>query len=249
MSILYQPSGRAGEYACWAANLYRGCSHGCVYCYAAAMARRFRPGQDFTHVEPRPGAIAQLERDVARLAHRVDAPVQLAFTTDPYVPLDADLHLTRQAIRVLHAGGLAVQILTKAGDLATRDFDLLTERDWFGVSLTLRDEHQSREWEPHAALPAARIAALAAARQAGLRTWVSCEPVIDPAQTLALIAQVAPIVDYIAVGKLNGHPHARTIDWVAVANEVQALLDALGVRSRLKQDLRCLLPDHDGGDG
>jgi hypothetical protein len=69
------------------------------------------------------------------------------------------------------------------------------------------------------------------------------------AQTLALIAQVAPLADHIAVGKLNGHPHARTIDWVAFAHAVQTLLDDLGVRSRLKQDLRCLLPDHDGGHG
>jgi DNA repair photolyase len=240
--VLYQPTGRAGEYSAWAVNLFKGCPHGCAYCFAAGMARRFDTSRDFSQVEARPDVLRQLERDVVRLAERITTPVLLSFTCDCYSPhfTDEQRAVTRQAIGILKGGGLRVQILTKAGLAATGDFDLLGTADSVAASLTLLDEQDSQAWEPGAAAPAERIALLRAAKARGLTTWASLEPVIEPEQTLSIIRTTAAerIIDYYAVGKLNHHQHASTINWRAFAREVHDLLETLGVSYRLKDDLQ-----------
>jgi DNA repair photolyase len=87
---------------------------------------------------------------------------------------------------------------------------------------------------------AERIALLRAAKARGLMTWASLEPVIDPEQTLSIIRTTAAerIIDHYAVGKLNHHQHASTINWRAFAREVRDLLETLGVSYRLKDDLQ-----------
>ncbi len=235
--MIYEPQGRAGEYAELAANLYRGCPHGCLYCYAPAATRTSRTA--FAEVRPRKDALGQLERDAKRL--RFDSrEVLLSFTCDPYPPLDDELQLTRRAIGILHAHGLAVNVLSKAGLRCTRDFDLLAEspRSRFGTSLTLRSKEASRVWEPGAAPPAERLAALQRARKLGIRTWASLEPVIDPQQTLSIIWEAAPWVDVFRIGKLNHHPHASRIDWPEFRRRAAELCERLGVHYALKADLK-----------
>lgn len=151
MSVIYEPRGRAREYAALAANLYAGCEHGCVYCYAPSAVRRAR--DDFHGaVKPRKNILAGLEKDAERLAGSKDR-VLLSFTTDPYQPIEEELGITREAIKILHRHGLHVEILTKGGTRAARDFDLLMPGDAFATTLTFLDEDKSREWEPKAALP------------------------------------------------------------------------------------------------
>jgi len=250
--MIYETSGRAREYFELAANLYSGCEHACRYCYGAAVTRK-DPTEFFGRAVPRKGGegpleatLVELERDAFRLARNNETRhILLSFVTDPYQPAEAKFELTRRAIKILHKNGLAVAILTKGGWLATRDFDILTRADLFGTTLTFFDPKRSREWEPGAALPSMRIKSLEDAKARGIQTWVSLEPVIDPAESLALIEATAKFVDVFKVGTLNYQgklprelqAQVYRIDWKNFARNVVILLDRLGANYYIKCDL------------
>ena len=233
--VIYQPSGRAREYAPWAANLYSGCAHGCVYCYAPMVLRRereeFRAGG-----VPRANVLEQLARDAKKVPAGIK--VLLSFTTDPYQPCEEEYGITRKAIEILHAHGLQVEILTKGGRRAARDFDVLGGQDAFGSTLTFLSPEKSIEWEPNAALPEDRLAAIEEAHGRGIPVWVSLEPVIEPAETLAIVKATHKMVDLYKVGPLNHHPLTATVDWRAFGLQIISLFGELGCRYYLKEDLR-----------
>lgn len=236
MAIIYEPTGRAREYAPLAANLYSGCSHGCVYCFGPLSTRtdRFK-----FHAAPHPrkNVLAELRKDALARAGQA-TPVLLSFTTDHYQQLEADCGLTREAIQILHQAGIPVQILTKGGMRAAKDFDLLTQEDAFATTMTLLDPSQSLEWEPEAALPEDRIEAIRQTHALGIPTWVSLEPVIDPTQTLEIIRRTHDFVDLYKVGVLNYHPRAKEINWAQFGRDAIALLEEYGKEYIIKDDLQ-----------
>ena len=235
--VIYTPKGKAGEYSELAANLYTGCSHGCHYCYAPLVLHRDRI-QFHADVRPRTDILKKLEREAP--AHK-GREVFLCFTCDPYPP-EIDTFITREAIQILHKHEVGVNILTKGGVRILRDMDLFKLRpdlSRVGASLTFINYTDSLAYEPHAGLPVDRIHALRKAHEAGLRTWVSLEPIIDLKQTLELIKLTAPFVDHFKVGRLNYDPQAETIDWATVLKDVTSLLDELGADYYIKKDLAC----------
>jgi DNA repair photolyase len=243
MRLIYEPAGRAREYAPLALNLYTGCTHACRYCYAPAACRKDAAAFHAT-AEPRADIIKNLERELARRPNGPQSdgdypPVLLSFTSDPYQPA-AESGVTRRAIELLHEAGYPVHVLTKGGGRAVPDFDLLGqhEHDAFAATLTFTSAADATEWEPHAAPPNDRMLALCEAHARGIATWASLEPVIDPEQSLELIRQTHGYVDLFKVGTLNHHPHAKTIDWPDFARRARALLEELGARYYLKNDLR-----------
>ena len=120
-------------------------------------------------------------------------------------------------------------ILTKGGTKAAKDFDLYGPNDQFGVSLTFDNDVDSKQNEPGAALPADRVEALKKAHDHGIHTWVSLEPVLDPAQTLHLIEMSNDFVDLFWVGKLNHSTKGEAkIDWSKYRRDAEALLQKLG---------------------
>ena len=238
-TIIYSPTGRAAEYSPLAANLYRGCSHGCVYCYAPSATRRAR---DVFHNEPavRKNVMKQFEKDCIELAGD-PRPVLLSFTTDCYQQLDETERLTRRAIQLLHANNLQVSILTKGGKRSERDFDLLAahpELSSYGASLTFGMDAGSSKHEPNAASTSERIAALKKAHNMGIPTWVSLEPVWTPANTRVLIQMTHEFVDMFKVGKLNYHPQQKEVDWKFFATDIVDLLESLGADYYIKDDLK-----------
>lgn len=237
MKAIYETRGRAREYCELAINLYTGCEHRCIYCYGADVTHQDKKAFEY-EVKPRTGILDAIWRD-ARYYRRIGEvrPILMCFVTDPYQPLEAKGLITRQAIEILHDYKLRVAILTKAGQLAQRDFDLLGSSDAFATTLTLIDDGEPNIWEPNAGKTAERIANLQVAHNRGIGTWVSCEPVIYPAQTLALIEQTHKFVDMFKVGTMNYHPHGKTINWHKFARDVKALLDGLGCKYYLKKDL------------
>lgn len=246
--IIYEPAGRAHEYAPLAINLYRGCGHGCVYCFAPGVLYLDR--EKFQNeAAPRPNMIEKLKKDIPIAAATYvgyEKRVLLCFTTDPYSPIDEIHQLTRHAITILHENGFTVNILTKGGHRAERDFDLLGPKDQFAVTLTSLSEKKSLEWEPKAATPAERIASLRHAHELGIETWASLEPVLDPAEAIQIIRDTHEFVDLFKVGKLNYaeklpprfQPQVRGIDWSKFAHDVVAELERLGCRFYIKNDLR-----------
>ncbi len=248
MTMIYQPAGRAGEYAPWAANLYRGCPHGCKYpCYAAELSARqgWFPSVSAFHAQPKARwkALEEFRADALRAClEGRSLLVQLSFLTDPYQPLEAELGLTRAAIQALrdpaplnmfgtHTRHNA-QILTKAGELAMRDLDLLASwpGNLFGVSLTTLDSDKAAVWEPGAAPPRDRCAAAAAAHALGITTWGSFEPVLWPGDSLLAMEAMDKHLDCIAAGRLNHAAPPEPIDWGAYKREVLRLCTAQGRR-------------------
>jgi len=237
--VIYAPKGRAGEYAPLAVNLYRGCGHGCEYCYGPAST--FMDPKEFVNPTPRPGIIEKLQKDApiaAKTYEGEDKTVLLCFTCDPYQSINEIHQLTRQAIHILHASGFAVNILTKGGSRAINDLRLLQDGDSFATTLTFLDREKSSLWEPGAAEPIERINTMKVAHAMGIKTWVSLEPVLEPSETLEIIRQTHTFVDLFKVGKLNHHPLAGEIDWHKFAKDSIIALEEYGCQYYLKNDLR-----------
>jgi DNA repair photolyase len=230
--IIYQPKGRAGEYASWAANLYKGCSHGCTYCFSPLATHTDRQ-QFHAEVTPRPNIREKFLKDCKELKGS-GISVLFSFTCDPYTPLDSELRLTRWGIQQLHDHGMYVQILTKGKD-ATRDMDLMGPNDAFACTLTFIDPLDSVKWEPNAALPHQRMSALMEMHRRGIPTWASMEPCIDPKQTLELIERTLGYVDLYKLGTLNYVKNDT--DWKRFARDAVNLCERAGVKYLLKKDL------------
>jgi len=236
MSVIYEPRGKAREYSPLACNLYSGCEHGCVYCYAPAATRTDH--KQFIKAKPRNDIIENLEKDYQKWQGPKDH-VLLCFTCDPYQPIEDQYRITQKAIYMLNMHGFPVQILTKGGLRATRDFGILQKNpdNAFSVTLTLDDPELSKQWEPLAALPEERIESLKMAHSMGIKTWVSFEPVIDPEAVYRMIERTHLFVDLYKVGKLNYHPHAKTIDWKQFGFTVKTILENLNKPFYIKKDL------------
>ena len=165
-------------------NPYRGCEHGCIYCYARPTHAYLglSPGLDFeTRLFFKQGAAALLRKELGRKGY-ICKPIALGANTDPYQPIERTYRSTREILQVLHDCRHPVTITTKSS-LIERDLDLLTsmaQRELVEVqiSLTTLDNTLSRVLEPRATAPPRRLRALAALAEAGVPTRVLVAPVI-----------------------------------------------------------------------
>lgn len=243
-NVIYETKGKAREYCELSANLYRGCSSGCVYCYAPSATYRQR--EDFyNNVTPRNNILKQLEKDAVELQRSGETrSVLLSFTTDPYQKLDVKEKLTRNAIKILHSHNLKVTILTKGGRRSERDFDLLSSRpelSSYGVTLVFSDESLRQEIEPGAAPTQERITALEVAHCLGIHTWASFEPVWEAEQSLELMKEAIDYIDLFKIGKLNYHPQSKLVDWKQFAHDAIKLMKDNNKNYYIKDDLRKFL--------
>ncbi|MDR5651927.1 PA0069 family radical SAM protein [Ruixingdingia sedimenti] len=165
-------------------NPYRGCEHGCIYCFARPTHAwlNLSPGLDFeTRLVARPGIGAVLARELGRKGYRV-APVAIGTNTDPYQPIEADHRVMREVLEVLAAHDHPVAIVTK-GTLVERDLDLLAPMAAkglarVGVSVTTLDPAVARAMEPRAPAPARRLAVIARLAGAGVPVRAMVSPVV-----------------------------------------------------------------------
>jgi DNA repair photolyase len=171
-----------------ALNPYRGCEHGCIYCYARPghAYLGLSPGLDFeTRLVARPWAPAALAREFSAGGYR-PAPVMLGAVTDPYQPLERDRGITRALLEVLREFRHPVVVTTR-GTLIERDIDILSEMAAHGlaavgISVTTLDAGLARAMEPRAPAPARRLATMRRLAEAGVPVRVMASPVI-PALT------------------------------------------------------------------
>ena len=240
-NFIYAPAGQAGEYSPLAANPYRGCGHGCAYCYVPSVLRMDRKEFDAGAVL-RPNFMDGLRRDAQRYrAAGITEQVMLSFTSDPYHR--GDTSPTTRTLETLIEHGLGICTLTKGGTRALRDLALFRPtRDAFASTLTSLDERFSLKWERNAAVPADRIAALRAYHDAGVFTWVSLEPTLDIDASLAIVTETRGFVDLYKVGRVNYLPMTRTTDWGDYTARMLDRLNALGAAHYIKKDLQPFLP-------
>lgn len=115
-------------------------------------------------------------------------------------------------------------------------------RDAFASTLTSLDDAFSRKWERGAALPADRIDTLRRFHEAGIFTWVSLEPTLDTASSLAIIEHTHGFVDLFKIGRANYLPMTDTTDWKEYTLRILDLVNRLGVKHYIKRDLQPYLP-------
>lgn len=167
-----------------AVNPYRGCEHGCIYCYARPSHAwlGLSPGLDFeTRLLARPDVANVLERELGRKSYTVK-PMGLGTNTDPWQPIEAQYKATRAVLEVLNAWNHPVSITTR-GALIERDIDILADMASrglaeIGVTITTLDAGLARAMEPRAPTPARRLAILRKLSDAGVPTRLMMGPVI-----------------------------------------------------------------------
>ncbi len=165
-------------------NPYRGCEHGCVYCFARPTHAYLglSPGLDFeTRLVARPNAAELLRRELSARSYKV-ATIALGTNTDPYQPIEKKRKITRSCLKVLRDFQHPVGIVTK-GTLIERDLDILAPmaRNGLvrvGISLTTLDRDLSRRMEPRAPSPQRRLGMIRNLTEAGVPVRVMTSPVI-----------------------------------------------------------------------
>ena len=165
-------------------NPYRGCEHGCVYCYARPTHAflGLSPGLDFeSKLFVKPDAARLLERELRRPGYACRM-MALGTNTDPYQPIERTHKITRQILKVLAAFEHPVGIVTKSA-LVVRDIDILAPMAAKGLaqvmlSVTTLDRRIARRMEPRAATPGKRLAAVTALSQAGIPRGVMVAPIV-----------------------------------------------------------------------
>ena len=176
-------------------NAYRGCEHGCIYCYArpSHAFHDLSPGLDFeTKLFAKPDAAALLRAELGKRGYQ-PAPIAVGTNTDPYQPIEARYRLTRQVLEVCLETRHPVTITTKSARVV-RDIDLLAKLAKLNLtavslSVTSLDPKLSGLLEPRASAPAKRLDALEELAAAGVPAHVSVAPVI-PAITDEFIERI-----------------------------------------------------------
>jgi DNA repair photolyase len=191
-------------------NPYRGCEHGCIYCFARPTHAYLglSPGLDFeTRLTAKPDAPQVLERELGKKGYVPDV-LAIGTNTDPYQPIEARWRIMRRVLQVLSDWNHPVAIVTK-GAMIERDLDILSDMARrnlvsVGISVTSLDPSLSRKLEPRAPTPARRLAAIRALAQAGV-------PV------RAMVAPVIPVVtdrEMEAILAATAEAGARTASWI-----------------------------------
>lgn len=208
-------------------NPYRGCEHGCVYCFArpAHAYVNLSPGLDFeTRLFFKQDAAARLREEIARPRYRC-SPIALGTNTDPYQPIERRYRVTRGILELMLECDHPVSIVTKSA-LVLRDLDLLAglaRRNLVRVylSVTTLDDDLKRRMEPRTASPRARLAAVRGLARAGVPVGVMYAPVIPAINDHELEAVVeaaaragAGSVDYILL-RLPREVRDLFYEWLA----------------------------------
>jgi len=165
-------------------NPYRGCEHGCIYCFARPTHSfmGLSAGLDFeARLFAKPDVPKLLERELSRPDYKVRA-IAIGTNTDPYQPIEREWRIMRQILEVLHKANHPVAIVTKSA-LITRDLDILSDMSAkglakVGISVTTLDRKLARTMEPRASTPTKRLEAIKALNDAGVPTAVMVAPII-----------------------------------------------------------------------
>lgn len=159
-------------------NLYRGCQHGCIYCDSRSLC--YQINHVFEDIEVKENALELLEQALKR--KRKPCMIGTGSMTDPYIPLEEELRLTRGALELIRDYGFGVSVLTKSTRVL-RDLDLLVEinrraKAVVQMTLTTHDDRLCRILEPNVSVTSERVAALKAFREAGIPTVVWLDPIL-----------------------------------------------------------------------
>lgn len=182
-------------------NPYVGCSNGCRYCYATFMKR-------FTGHQEAWGSFVDVKVNAPEVLHRqmrkaAKGKVMISSVTDPYQPMEGKYRLTRQCLETLLHYQFPVDILTKS-PLVLRDIDLIKKFKQIevGITITTDDDAIKRIFETHAPPVEARIQALKALYENGIKTYAFIGPLL-PMNPKALSEKIGPYVHSVLIDRMN----------------------------------------------
>lgn len=217
-------------------NPYRGCSHACTYCYAPSVLREKRPWGKFVDVKLNlPSVLAK------EVASKEKGVVGISTVTDAYQPIEKKYEITRKCLEVLLKKNWPISIQTKS-DLVLRDLDLIEkfkEKD-VGFTITTLDDKARKRFEPHSSSTQARLNALKAITERGIKTWVFLGPIIPDllGDTLEeLMKKLSEIgVDHVLFDRLNlkpgmkGFSEYRGFDYKPIEAKIKELCKRYNIR-------------------
>ena len=159
-------------------NLYRGCLHGCIYCDSRSLC--YQINHPFEDIEVKENALPLLEK--ALKARKKPCMIGTGSMSDPYIPIEEDLRLTRGALELIEQYGFGATVLTKSTRVL-RDLDLLVKinektKAVVQMTLTTQDDALCRILEPNVSPTSQRVAALRTFRDAGIPTIVWLDPIL-----------------------------------------------------------------------
>lgn len=232
ISTIYKPSGKALEYGELALNIYNGCVHSCIYCFAPLVLKKDRQ-QFHASCTPRANIVEETKKYLAKHTEIKGQYIFICFTTDPF-PMGIDHEPTRQIIKAIHDSGNFVQVLTK-GILCDDDIRQLNENDILGITISC-DKEMAKIIEPNTIAPLDRLGQLGFIKSViDCKVFVSCEPVYEPQAIYDLITDY-DFIDEYKIGKLN---YAKSdIDWKAFGIECERLCKLHGRKYYIKESLR-----------
>lgn len=186
----------------WGMNLYRGCSHGCIYC--DSRSRCYQMKHDFEDIEVKENAIELLEDALKR--KRKKCMIGTGAMTDPYIPLEEKLGFTKKALELIYKYGFGCTVQTKSSRVL-RDIELLrkiNEKTKCVVQMTLTtwDEALCRKLEPCVSTTKERFETLKKMRDAGIPTVVWLDPILPFINDTK--ANISGILDMCAEAKVHG---------------------------------------------
>lgn len=206
---IYQPKGRAAEYAKWACNFYVGCSNGCEYCYlkkgrGAKILGGNKPALKKCFIKDEFYAFRVFRKELEyNLPELQKHGIFFSFSTDPMLP--ETKRITINAAYIATKEGVPVKILTKRADWVDEflknisGFKFPTEYVAFGFTLTGHDE-----LEKGASTNQERIEAMRKLHDAGFKTFASIEPIIDFESSLEMIRKTKEFCDLYKIGLMSG---------------------------------------------
>lgn len=213
-------------------NPYRGCEHGCIYCYARPSHAYLglSPGLDFeTKLTAKPNAAKLLKQELAAKNYQC-SPISLGANTDPYQPIERDYQITRQILQVLNDSRHPCHIVTKSA-MIERDIDIMQQMASHNlvrvhISVTTLDPALSRILEPRASSPKRRLQTIQTLRAAGIEVTVLIAPVI-PVLTDAELENIVKAV--LEAGALDVHYILLRLHWKSVrySNHGYILIDLI----------------------
>jgi len=175
-------------------NLYRGCSHGCIYC----DSRSFCYGiEEFDKIKPKKSALSILESDLSK--KRIKGICGMGSMSDPYNPLDTKLELTRDTLKLLLKYGYGVSIITKSATIL-RDLDLLKKLNehhsvLVNITITTADLDLQKKIEPYSSTTIERFEAIRVLNEHGIKAGITLMPILpfinDDEQNLLTIIELA----------------------------------------------------------
>ena len=183
-------------------NLYRGCTHGCIYCDSRSVC--YQINHPFEDIEVKRNADAILDDQLRR--RRNKAMINTGSMCDPYIPLEETLQLTRRALEVIARHGFGLSILTKS-DRILRDMDLFEEinrkqKCVVQVTLTTYDESLCKKLEPNVSSTAARVEVLQECKRRDIPTVVWMSPILPFINDTE--ENVRGLLDYCADAGVHG---------------------------------------------